>query len=81
MIPCVLPSYSQWTYPKHISPSYISYLPYLQVKDHSNTGKDQHLGSYAIRIKDIQEGKKIKNPNHISRSPNLVFRIPPCLPG
>eukprot|EP00090_Calanus_glacialis_P018621 TRINITY_DN2888_c0_g1_i14.p1 TRINITY_DN2888_c0_g1~~TRINITY_DN2888_c0_g1_i14.p1 ORF type:complete len:706 (-),score=250.49 TRINITY_DN2888_c0_g1_i14:266-2272(-) len=28
----------------------------LKVKDHSHSGKDQHLGSYAIRIMDIQEG-------------------------
>jgi len=28
----------------------------LKVKDHSRTGKDQHLGSYAIRIMDMQEG-------------------------
>eukprot|EP00092_Neocalanus_flemingeri_P005512 GFUD01005942.1.p1 GENE.GFUD01005942.1~~GFUD01005942.1.p1 ORF type:complete len:789 (-),score=239.22 GFUD01005942.1:53-2419(-) len=28
----------------------------FKVKDHSHSGKDQHLGSYAIRIKDTQEG-------------------------
>ena len=29
----------------------------LQVKDHSKTGKDEHLGSFAARISDMQEGK------------------------
>ena len=30
----------------------------LQVKDHSKTGKDEHLGSFAARISDMQEGKQ-----------------------
>ena len=29
----------------------------IQVKDHSKTGKDEHLGSFAARINDIQEGE------------------------
>ena len=29
----------------------------VQVKDHSKTGKDEHLGSFAARINDMQEGK------------------------
>ena len=28
-----------------------------KVKDHSKTGKDEHLGSFAARINDIQEGE------------------------
>jgi len=28
----------------------------LKVKDHSRSGKDQHLGSYAVRVIDMQEG-------------------------
>jgi len=28
----------------------------LKVKDHSKTGKDEHLGSFAARINDMQEG-------------------------
>ena len=27
------------------------------MKDHSKTGKDEHLGSFAARINDMQEGK------------------------
>ena len=30
----------------------------LQVKDHSKTGKDEHLGSFAARVSDMQEGKQ-----------------------
>ena len=30
----------------------------VQVKDHSKTGKDEHLGSFAARISDMQEGKQ-----------------------
>ena len=29
----------------------------IQVKDYSKTGKDEHLGSFAARINDMQEGK------------------------
>ena len=29
----------------------------FQVKDHSKTGKDEHLGSFAARINDMQEGE------------------------
>ena len=28
-----------------------------KVKDHSKTGKDEHLGSFAARINDMQEGE------------------------
>jgi len=28
----------------------------LKVKDHSHSGKDYHLGSFAARVTDLQEG-------------------------
>ena len=28
----------------------------LKVKDHSHSGKDHHLGSFAVRVADMQQG-------------------------
>ena len=42
------------------------------MKDHSKTGKDEHLGSFAARINDMQEGK---HENFPVSSSNLQFNF------
>ena len=35
---------------------FASRLVELKVKDHSHSGKDHHLGSFAVRVADMQQG-------------------------
>ena len=48
-----------------------------KVKDHSKTGKDEHLGSFAARINDMQEGES----EHFETMKTFVIFIFLCFSG